>query len=250
MTSITGRIRIVLAALLFGFAVCAAAQQATVTTTGEFEILQVQGNTLVVRNADGTHEYTVPSDFPFVVDGSTLTVKDLRAGMRGTATVTTQVTVVPVYVTQVRNGEVLSRIARTIVVKAEDGTTHRFTQTELDERGVQIFHDDKEIRVADLNAGDQISATIVTRGPPEILTEQQVAATLANPEAAAAQAVGTVAAAAAVEAVPAPSAPEEAPRSNWLVWLIAALVLALVVYLVTRRRGQEDKPAGKDEPRS
>ncbi len=271
MIRISARLRTVLPGLLLGFALAAGAQQTTSTSTGAFEILAVQGNTLVVRNASGTHEYTVPSDFPFVVDGRTLTVSDLRAGMKGTATVTTQVTVIPVYVTEIRNGEVLSRIARTLVVKADDGRTLRFTQTELDERGVQIYRDGKELKVINLNAGDQLSARVVTRGTPEVLTEQQVAATLANsPEVAAAAATAAPEAAAAVTAgttdtaeAPAPDAalvtpaapaatgavvaatetPAPAAKSSWPIWLLAALALALVIYLATRKPDKAE--AGK-----
>ena len=131
------------------------AQQSSSTssTTDAFEIISVDGNRLVVRNATGTNEYTVPPDFRFDVDGRSVAVSDLRAGMRGTATVTTTTTVKPVYVTEVKSGKVLSRIARTAIVQGDDGKAREFTQTQIDERGVQIFRDGKPIKIQDLKTG-------------------------------------------------------------------------------------------------
>src|SRR5688572_15765662 len=71
--------------------------QTTVTTRqSDFELIAVDGNTLVVRDQNGTRELTVPPDFRFMVDGKPLAVSDLRAGMKGTATITTTTTVRPV----------------------------------------------------------------------------------------------------------------------------------------------------------
>ena len=51
---------------------------------------------LVVRLPEGTRELTVPDDFRFIVDGQPLSVRELKAGMKGTATITTRTTVTPV----------------------------------------------------------------------------------------------------------------------------------------------------------
>ena len=37
----------------------------------------------------GDYQYTVPDDFRFTIDGKKLSVSELKAGMKGTATVTT-----------------------------------------------------------------------------------------------------------------------------------------------------------------
>jgi len=58
---------------------------------------------------------------------------------------------------------------------------------------------EKPVRVFNLDAGDQISAKIVTAGPPDVLTQQQMDAILAKP-------------AAPVAAAPAP--PAEAPAAS------------------------------------
>ena len=46
------------------------------------EVLQVVGNTLLVRvEGEGVKRYTVPSDFRFNYEGSEITVRELREGM-------------------------------------------------------------------------------------------------------------------------------------------------------------------------
>ena len=50
----------------------ASAQTTTSVDMGSFEVISVDGNKLVVRNEKGTHEYTVPNDFRFTVDGKQL----------------------------------------------------------------------------------------------------------------------------------------------------------------------------------
>ena len=61
------------------------AQTTMTTRESNFEIIAVDGNNLVVRDQNGTRELTVPPDFRFTVDGKSLAVSDLHAGMKGTA---------------------------------------------------------------------------------------------------------------------------------------------------------------------
>jgi hypothetical protein len=60
---------------------------ATSTETKSFEVLEVEGHTLVVRLPEGTRELTVPDDFRFTVNGQQLSVTQLKPGMKGTAVV-------------------------------------------------------------------------------------------------------------------------------------------------------------------
>ena len=59
-------------ALEFALAGNASAQMTTTADVRNFEVISVDGNKLVVRNEKGTHEYTVPNDFRFTVDGKQL----------------------------------------------------------------------------------------------------------------------------------------------------------------------------------
>ncbi len=131
----------------------------------------------------------MPDDFRFTVDGKPTSVHDLKSGMKGTAAVTTTTTTRPVYVTTVKKGTVVRQAGTSVWVKTDDGTTRKFTKSEIDARGIKIIMDGKPTRLIDLKAGDTLSATIVTPAPPEVLTQKDVQAVLDAPlaELAAAQ---------------------------------------------------------------
>jgi hypothetical protein len=224
-------------------------QSTSTTDVRNFEVISVDGNKLVVRDQKGTEEYTVPDDFRFTVDGKKVSVSELKPGMKGTATITTTTTVKPVVVTEVREGDVLRASPMSVTVRTADGT-RRFTQEELDARGVQIIVDGRPTRVGDLKRGDKLTATIVTQGPPTVLTEREVQATLdeSKAEPATTQPVTTAAPAqpATQSMAPAPSpqpsavqpATQPAETSGlgmtWYV-VIAVLVLAALFFYLRKR---------------
>jgi hypothetical protein len=107
-------------AAALGLAAGANAQsQSTSTQVKSFEIVSVDGNVLVVKEADGAREVTVPPDFLFTVNGKQVPVSELKTGMKGKATITTTVTEKRVYVTEVRNGEVTKALGGgSVIVKA------------------------------------------------------------------------------------------------------------------------------------
>lgn len=49
------------------------------------EVVEVSGRVVMIRGEDGVKKYTVPGDFPFLVNGQKLTVYDLKKGMKVTA---------------------------------------------------------------------------------------------------------------------------------------------------------------------
>jgi hypothetical protein len=76
----------------------ASAQVTTASQTSEvikFEVISVDGNTLVVKDHTGAREVTVPDDFRFTVDGKSMSVHELTPGMKGTAQITTTTVVRP-----------------------------------------------------------------------------------------------------------------------------------------------------------
>jgi len=249
---------IVAVALEFALAGNASAQTTTTVDVRNFEVISVEGNKLVVRNEKGTHEYTVPDDFRFTVDGKQLSVSDLRAGMKGTATVTTTTTIRPVVVTEVREAEVLRASDLSVTVREAGGSTRRFTQAELGDRGIRIVRDGQPVRIAELQRGDKLTATIITNGPPAVLTEQEVQATLAESkvepakvELAKVEPATTQVATAANVAQPAASAgssqPSAAPPASrpdersgmgltWYVAIAVLIALALIVFMRRRKR--------------
>ena len=236
--------------------------QTTQVAVRNFEIIAVDGNHLILRDERGTSDYFVPADFVFTVDGKKMTVADLKAGMKGKATVTTTTTVTPVVVTELRSGVVVNTWPNSVMVlDRTDGVRKRFTQDQLNARGLQIFKDGKLIPISQLNKGDEITATVISQRPPEVVTEQEVQATLAQQAQAQPQAKAeapamksestatkteTPAAAApatpmttqSTAAAPAPAPVESAGLGTAWYVLIAVVILA-VLFLVMRRRKDE-----------
>src|SRR3954447_13613647 len=158
-------------------AAATSAQAQSTSETKRFEVITVDGNDLVVRLPEGVKELTVPEGFKFTVDGQQLSVHDLKPGMKGTATVTTTTTMIPVTVTEVKNGTVKNVSGPTIIVQTPEGFK-MFTQSDVDKRGVKILRDGQPAALSDFRSGDKLSATIITTMPPKVLTEKQVTATL------------------------------------------------------------------------
>jgi hypothetical protein len=229
---------LVLAAAFVGVAATASQAQETSTSTQtkQFEIVAVDGNKLVVNLPEGTKELTVPDDFRFTVNGQPLSVQQLKPGMKGTATITTQTTVTPVTVTEVKNGTVYDKSGGSIIVQTPEGFK-MFSQGDIDKRGVKIVKSGQPVDLADLNKGDKLSATIVTSKPPRVMTKQEVQASV--PTAAAAPppvaTTGSSAPPAAASAAPAKTLPKTA--SSWpLVALLSVLSLGTGLVLTVRRR--------------
>ena len=242
--------RVVLAAaVLCVTAVGALAQQTTTSQeTKAFEVLAVDGSQLVVRLPEGTRELTVPDDFRFIVNGQPLSVRELKVGMKGTATITTRTTVTPVTVTEVKNGTVVQRSGSTILVRT-DNEVRRFSQGDLDKRGVKIMREGKVAQVSDFREGDRLTATIITSRPPQVMTEREVEATLAAAKAAPPPPAAVASAPVSPGAAAAPQAQAQQPEStvaartlpktasSWpLVGLASVLSLAIGLGLTTRRR--------------
>jgi len=142
-------------------------------------VIAVNGNDLVVKLPEGTREINVPDDFRFTVDGQQLAARDLKPGMKGTATITTKTTVTPVVVTEVKNGEVVKASASSLLVRTDQGFK-QFTEGDVEKRGIKIMKGGVPAQFSDFHAGDRLSATIVTTHPPQVMTQQQVDATLAK----------------------------------------------------------------------
>jgi len=209
MSSAMVRAVLAVAVLCATAGVSQAQTTATSTETKSFEVLAVEGHTLVVRLPEGTRELTVADDFRFTVNGQQLSVTQLKPGMKGTAVVTTRTTVTPVTVTEIKNGTVAMQTGMSIIVRTDEGIKS-FTQSDVDKRGVKIMRSGKPAQISDFREGDKLSATIITTMPPKILTEKEVQATLATAKTAGGGAAPKSASAGNTAAKPARSAPASA----------------------------------------
>lgn len=237
------------AALSLGAATVSAQAPTTSTSTQtrQFEIVSVDGNRVVVSGNEGYREITVADDFRLTVDGRAVGVRELRPGMKGTATITTTTTSTPVTVTQVRDGVVMQKTGNSIIVRTADGIK-MFSEGDAARRGVRILRDGQALAFSELNIGDHLTATIVTTRPPKVMTQQQVAASLSSApiptpraETPTRMAAATVAAPSAPAAPAAPEAPGQLPRTASPLPLIALVgagstMLGLTLAMLRRRR--------------
>src|SRR4029450_510749 len=151
-------------ACLTAVAVTSAQTPSTTMETKKFQVIAVDGNQLVVKLPEGTRELTVPDDFRFNIDGKMLSVHELKPGMSGTANITTKTTVVPVTVTEVKEGIVTKALGTSIIV-ATGGAYKMFSQSDIDKRGVKIMRSGKPAQISDFRENDRLTATIITSKP-------------------------------------------------------------------------------------
>ena len=209
----------------------AVAQTSTQTLTGE--VLHVYGDNLVVKMADGSvREFDVQPGFMFDVDGTPTAVGDLKPGTMLTAEVTTTSMPRTVVHETVRSGELLRRVGQTLVVRMDDGTVRRFSNVSSD---VTFTVNGREVSVFDLRPGMLLTAHIVSEGT-EVVTDRQVVASGAAPEAPAAPAEPAPVAAPAPAPAPAPAVLPSTASLLPLVGLagLALLVLGLGVGIIRR----------------
>jgi LPXTG-motif cell wall-anchored protein len=234
------------AACLVGISLAASAQSTSTTQRSvTFEVIAVDGTKVFVNTPSGPREYVAPESQRFTVDGKEVTVRELQPGMKGTAVITTTTRVIPVHVTEIKNGEVVQASGNSIIVRTDSGIK-MFSEKDVADRNVEIVRNGQPASLTDFRAGDRLTAKIVTPGTPKVLTEQQLQATLTGapaPEAAPPAGQASSAAAAAGQA-PAPTArthhrtlPKTATALP-LIALIGLMALALGLSLTMSRRRQ------------
>ncbi len=213
-----------------------AATTTTTTTVRSGVVVFVSGNTLITKESDGvTRQHNVPEGFVFQMNGKNVTLADLKPGDKITATITETRTVEPVTVTQVLKGTVVESSMGSILVKNQKGKLIKYSSKDEQGRDVTIYQNGQQVKLSDLKAGDQLTATIVSRYPPQVSTMREVNAkvTAAPPAPAPAQV-------AAAEPPPAPAPkPAKLPKTASplpLVGLLGGLLIGAGAGLRLLRR--------------
>jgi hypothetical protein len=180
----------------------------TTTTTTKVEsgvVVYAGGNTLITKESDGvTRKHTVPDGFFFQMGGKNVTLADLKPGDHITAVITDVTQVTPVTVTTVVKGKVIESSMGSILVQNAKGQLVKYSSKDTDGRDVTIIMNGKEVALSDLKAGDRLSATIITKYPPEVSTLRSVDAHVRPAPAVAA----------AAPPAPAPEAVAAAPKAK------------------------------------
>jgi hypothetical protein len=137
-------------------------------------VLAVNGNEVMFRGPEGVRTVTVPDDFRFDMGGKQLSVHQLEPGMRLTAVIKTTTRPVSMTVTEVKRGQIIHTQGGAVVVRREDGEVVKFTSKSLKKTGAVITKDGKPIDLTTLRQGDMIEATIISEGPPTMVTEEEM----------------------------------------------------------------------------
>jgi len=169
----------VIIAALVATGVARAQEQTIEIKSGE--VLAVSGNLLTVSTPEGVKQFNIPPDFTFNLEGRQVKVSELKPGTKLAALIRTTTTPVELTSTEIRHGTVVYTNGSTLVVKDEQGEMKKFTDQDLRNRGVIIEKDGQPVSAGSLKAGDEVSALVVTKYPPQVVTQQDVAVLAKSP---------------------------------------------------------------------
>jgi hypothetical protein len=215
------------------------------TQTLSGTVVQVEGNTLVVKMSSGAiRMFTPPADRRFVIDGKELALSELQPGTTLKATVKEITTPVVDRTVQTLSGKVFYAAGPTVVLTLENGENKMYT---IPANSPIKFRDSngKDMTVFDLRKGMNVSATKVTEAPrTEFATTVAVTGTAPRAGVPAAATAGTApatpTASAGTAAAPATAA-RKLPKTASplpLVGLAGLASIGLGLGLTTLRRRQ------------
>jgi hypothetical protein len=248
MKSIVRSTLLLALASLVAMTTAAWAQQVE-TKVDRGEVVYVSGNDLVVKMEDGQIRHvTVPEGATAVVDGKTITVKDLKPGMKLTRAITTTSTPRTVTTTRTISGKVWSVMGNNVILTLPSGENKQYKVPD----GTKFKIDGQDKTVFDLRKGMNVSATVVTTAPEVVVTQQRAVTGTAPPPPTPVAQVGPllveeapapkqVAAAPAPAPAPSEPAPAQLPKTASLQPLIGLLGIGLLAVgfgvRAIRRRG-------------
>jgi hypothetical protein len=159
---------LVVVGLVFGLALAVAAEEAEeVTVEFKGEVLDVDGNTVIVKMlpSGNVRTFDVRPGREFIVDGKTITVADLKPG----TVLETKATFVPT-TDQVSSisGTVVKVVAMTAVVRLETGEIKSYTV----DSDYQFMVDGNPKTIRELQEGTKLTATRITADPATVITPE------------------------------------------------------------------------------
>ena len=159
--------------------VAAAASAQTSTEIKNGTVVSVGDKSIFIKESNGTiREFDVASDFDVNVDGKPMALKDIKPGMKITATVKTVTVPVIVQTTQLKNAKVLKNAGGLLFVRESDGI-HTYNIP----AGFRFDIGGAKLRLEDLQVNQHLNATIVHTAKGTS-TEQELANASATDEAA------------------------------------------------------------------
>jgi hypothetical protein len=177
------------------------------------EVVYVSGNDLVVKLESGeVRHFTVPEGATAVVDGKTVTVHDLKPGMKLQRTITTTSAPRTVTTTRTVKGKVWHASGNNVILTLPSGENKQYKVPD----GTKFNIDGQEKTVFDLRKGMNVSATVVTTTPEVVVSQKRAVTGTAPPPPPTPTQVGVLLIeepAPAPKAVAAAPAPEPAPAS-------------------------------------
>ena len=189
----TAQSRIAACVLSLAFGPAALAQTPGSTTTESIAqksrnisgvVETVAGNKVVLREADGLHEYNPPAGFKFQLDGRDVGVDEIKPGMSINAVVTDKVITRRVTVTRIESGTVAQVAPGGIVLKDQNGDLKSYNFKDKAGNDIYFVRDGKEVPLRSVKVGDRLSGTFVTTLPPQKISQRSAVAKATEPSAA------------------------------------------------------------------
>lgn len=196
------------------------------------EVVSVAGNKVVLREADGNHEYTLPEGFKFQIDGRDVGVDQLQPGMKVGAMITDKVTTRDVTETRIASGTVVQIAPGGIVVQDAQKAFKSYNFKDADGNDIYYVKDGKEVSLRDVKKGERLSGTFITKYPAQTTSQRSVSATAVAPPPPAPSPGPAVA---AVTPARLPKTASPVPLIGLLAALSAGLALALRAARAGRR---------------
>ena len=144
----------------------------------------VAGNKVVLREADGLHEYNPPAGFKFQLDGRDVGVDEIKPGMSINAVVTDKVITRQVTLTRIESGTVAQVAPGGIVLKDQNGDLKSYNFKDKAGNDIYFVRDGKEVPLRSVKVGDRLSGTFVTTLPPQKISQRSAVAKATEPSAA------------------------------------------------------------------